>query len=125
MQISEETPRTGRNRKGEDYIRTQKEILERLDQLLLDRSWSEYRLAKECGLSESTIANIYRRSSMPSIATLEAICRGFGISMSQFFAENETVELTPQTRELFECWISLTSEQKEGVLTIMTLLAGR
>ena len=59
---------------------------------------------------------------MPSIATLEAICRGFGISMAQFFAENEMVELTPQTRELFECWRSLTSEQKEGVLTIMRLL---
>ena len=122
MQRSEEDSRPGGNRKGQDYVKTQKEIQERLDQLLLDRSWSEYRLAKECGLSESTIANIYRRNSVPSIATLEAICRGFGISMAQFFAENEMVELTPQTRELFECWRSLTSEQKEGLLTIMRLL---
>ncbi len=32
----------------------------RLRQLLNERGWTEYRLAKESGLSESTIANIYR-----------------------------------------------------------------
>ena len=46
MQRSEEDSRPGGNRKGQDYVKTQKEIQERLDQLLLDRSWSEYRLAK-------------------------------------------------------------------------------
>ena len=44
---------------------------ERLRQLLNERGWTEYRLAKNCGLSESTIANIYRRNTVPSIATLE------------------------------------------------------
>ena len=32
--------------------------LQRLHQLLDERGWSEYRLAKNCGLSNSTIANI-------------------------------------------------------------------
>lgn len=59
---------------------------ERLRQLLNERGWTEYRLAKNCGLSESTIANIYRRNTVPSLATLEAICKGFGITMAQFFA---------------------------------------
>lgn len=48
---------------------------ERLRQLLNERGWTEYRLAKNCGLSESTIANIYRRNTVPSLATLEAICK--------------------------------------------------
>ena len=39
---------------------------ERLRQLLNERGWTEYRLAKNCGLSESTIANIYRRNTVPS-----------------------------------------------------------
>ena len=42
---------------------------ERLRQLLNERGWTEYRLAKNCGLSESTIANIYRRNTVPSLAT--------------------------------------------------------
>ena len=68
---------------------------ERLRQLLTERGWSESRLSKNCRLSESTSANIFRRNTVPSIATLEAICAGFGITMSQFFAEGEMVELTP------------------------------
>lgn len=87
---------------------------ERLRQLLQERGWIEYRLAKNCGLSESTIANIYRRNSVPSIATLEAICKGFGITMSQFFAEGEMVELSPELKSLFDDWVNLTPEQKKA-----------
>lgn len=57
----------------------------RLQQLLDSKGWTAYRLAKKCNLSESTLANIFRRNTMPSISTLEAICEGFGISLAQFF----------------------------------------
>lgn len=87
---------------------------ERLRQLLNERGWTEYRLAKNCGLSESTIANIYRRNTVPSLATLEAICKGFGITMAQFFAEGEMVEISPELKELFENWVNLTLEQKKA-----------
>lgn len=92
---------------------------ERLQQLLKERGWSEYRLAKSCGLSESTIANIFRRNTLPSIATLETICGGFGITLSQFFAEGEMVELTPELKELFDGWAYLTPEQKEAVARVI------
>lgn len=87
---------------------------ERLRQLLNERGWTEYRLAKNCGLSESTIANIYRRNTVPSLATLESICKGFGITMAQFFAEGEMVEINPELKELFENWVNLTTEQKKA-----------
>lgn len=87
---------------------------ERLRQLLNERGWTEYRLAKNCGLSESTIANIYRRNTVPSIATLETICNGLGITMSQFFAEGDMVEITPELKELFDNWVNLTLEQKKA-----------
>lgn len=87
---------------------------ERLRQLLNDRGWSEYKLAKRCGLSESTVANIFRRNTVPSIATLETICSGFGITMSQFFAEGDMIEITPELKELFENWVNLTPEQKKA-----------
>ena len=38
--------------------------------------------------------------------------KGFGITMSQFFAEGEMVELTPELKELFDNWVNLTPEQK-------------
>lgn len=90
------------------------ETHERLRQLLNERGWSEYKLAKRCGLSESTVANIFRRNTVPSIATLETICSGFGITMSQFFAEGDMIEITPELKELFENWVNLTPEQKKA-----------
>lgn len=88
----------------------------RLQQLLTERGWTKYKLAKASGLSESTLANIFKRNTVPSVTTLEAICDGFGITLSQFFAEYEMVELTPELKELFDNWISLTPKQKQAVL---------
>ena len=92
---------------------------EKLRKLLQDRNWSEYRLAKYSGLSESTIANIFTRNTVPSIPTLEAICKAFGITLAQFFADDEMVELSPDLKELFAGWVSLTAEQKDAVLHII------
>ncbi len=95
------------------------DVLERLRKLMDARGWTMYRLAKESGLTESTIANIYRRNAIPSIDTLEKICQGFGITLSQFFADAELVELTEDLKEVFENWRTLTPEQKEAALTMM------
>ena len=95
------------------------EVHKRLRQLLKERGWTEYRLSKESGLSESTIANVFRRNTLPSISTLEASCEGFGITLSQFFANGEMVEMTPELKELFDSWVSLTVEQKSAVIQMM------
>ena len=92
---------------------------QRLRQLLDERGWTEYRLSKNCGLSESTLANIFRRNTVPSIATLETICKGFGITLSQFFADDDMVELTPELKQLFDRWVTLTPEQKSAVYTMI------
>lgn len=95
------------------------DVHERLQQLMSQKGWTEYRLAKESGLSESTITNVFKRNANPSIPTLEAICSGFGITISQFFTEEGSVELTPELKELFDSWVFLTKEQKQAVLQIV------
>lgn len=100
------------------------DIHQRLRQLLDERGWTQYKLSKKCGLSESTLANIFRRNTTPSIATLEAICSGFGITLSQFFAENEMVELTPDLKNLFDKWVNLTPEQKAAVYSMISAFDG-
>ena len=91
----------------------------RLRQLMAERNWTAYRLAKESGLSESTLANIFKRNTVPSITTLEAVCSAFGISLAQFFTESEMVELTPELKELFDKWVSLAPEQKQAALQMI------
>ena len=96
------------------------DTLERLRKLLDERGWTEYRLARKSGLSDSTIKNIFKRSTQPTIETLEAICSGFGISLAQFFSDGKMVELTPDLKVLFDGWVNLTPEQKQAVLTMVT-----
>lgn len=92
---------------------------EKLKKLLAERGWTEYRLAKESKLSESTITNIFRRNATPSIPTLEAICSALGITLSQFFAESDMVELSPELNTLFDEWMFLTPNQKAAVITVI------
>ena len=91
----------------------------RLQQLLRERGWTEYKLSKECGLAQSTIGNIFRRNTAPSLITLEAICKGFGITLAQFFADGEMVELTSDLKTLFDHWVCLTPEQKDAALQML------
>ena len=91
----------------------------RLRQLMAERGWTAYRLAKESGLSESTLANIFKRNTVPSIGTLESVCSAFGISLAQFFAESEMVKLTRDLKELFVNWVSVTPEQKQAALQMI------
>lgn len=90
---------------------------ERIKQIMKSKNISEYRLAKLSGLSQSTISNIFNRNTAPTIPTIEAICNGLGISMSQFFAEDTQTDvyLSEEQREMFNAWSTLTAEQKEVI----------
>lgn len=94
-------------------------VIDKIKLLAADRGWSEYRLVKESGLATSTIANIYHRNTIPSIPTLEVICNTFGITLSQFFSENETISLSPEQAELLEKWAKLSAGQKVAILQLM------
>ena len=90
------------------------DVNERIKALMRERGWTPYRLANESGLSDATVGNLFRRNTVPSMPTLETICRGLGITLSQFFAEGEMVELTPELKELFDDWVNLTADQKQA-----------
>ena len=95
------------------------DIHARLRQLLHERGWTEYRLSKECNMAQTTIGNIFRRNTMPSLATLETISQAFGISLAQLLSEGDMVELTPELKEVFDCWRTLSPEQKKAALSMM------
>lgn len=74
------------------------DILGRIEQERLARSWSEYALAENSGLTQSTISTWRRRNLQPNVASIEKICAGFGITLSQFFQEEDSVYLTKEQR---------------------------
>lgn len=96
-----------------------KDVLAEITRLRLKRHWTEYELAQYSGLAQSTISTWYRKNQTPTIQTLEKVCAGFGITLSQFFADDEdTVHLTPEQKELLDCWASLTETQQSLFLEL-------
>jgi len=90
------------------------DIIEKIQELLKEKGWTAYRLAKESGLSESSIRNILIRRICPKITNLEQICNAFGITLEQFFKQPEERELlTIEEKELLYKYGELTSYHKE------------
>lgn len=86
------------------------DIKEHINKLLDEYGWSKYKLAKESGLSSSTIKNMFSRNNDPSFATLEAICRGMNITLSEFFAEEESES---EQHKFMSRYNSLTEKQRQ------------
>lgn len=91
----------------------------RIEQLMKQRNWSVYRLGKESGLAQSTLSHIFRKDSEPTISTLEAICKAFGISLGEFFSEGELVPLTKDQLDMLHKWAVLSEDQKRLVLSMI------
>ena len=96
------------------------DIRERIKQLMDQKDWTEYKLAKEAGLPQSTISHLFKRNNAPTYPTIEAICQAFGITIAQFFAdEGEAVVLTPEQREMLLLWGTLSEKQLQMIKDIM------
>ena len=87
------------------------------------RQWTEYKLAKESGIPQSTISGWYCRNLVPSIGSLEKICKAFDITLSQLFAEGDTpVTLTESQKKLLKHWSKLNEEQQDALLHLLDKL---
>ena len=101
------------------------DVLSRITKLRLDRGWTDYELAKRSGLPQSTISSWYTKNMLPSISSLENICKGFGISLSQFFLEEgsgEAIILSMQQSRLISYAARLDSSQYDSLLSFLESL---
>lgn len=96
------------------------DVLSKIQQERQKRGWTEYNLAKNSDLSQSTISSWYRKNLEPSLASIEKICQGFGITLSQFFSiEEYTNDLSLQQKELLGSWERLSPEQRFALLSLL------
>lgn len=94
-------------------------INKRISQLCKMREMSYYRLAKEGNLSESVLSAIRKEKNLPSLETLEKICKAINITMSEFF-NSELFEINTKSKELYiALWQELSATDKEKVLIYM------
>ena len=97
-----------------------KDILATITKYRKERGWTEYQLAEHSGLPQSTISSWYRKNMIPTIPSLEKICSAYGITLSQLFAEGDTiVSLTASQKKLLDRWARLSEDQQSAVFMLI------
>lgn len=90
-------------------------VNKRILELCKQKGWTEYRLAKETNIPNSSINAMFKNNHVPSIYNLQKICNAFQITLSQFF--NSTLFQQDVTTSIYiELWNQLSIPDKEKVL---------
>lgn len=97
------------------------DVLKRIDEIMRKQHLNDYQLSKLSGLSTSTISNMRKRNTIPSIATLEYICDSFDMTLSQFFVDEGTLlyPVNDTQKDILDYFILLTEEQQQLVLEVV------
>ncbi len=90
------------------------DVIEHIKDLCKERGWSYYRLAVQAQIPYSTLNNMLHRDNIPTIPTLQKICDGMGITLSDFFADSVSeAHLTQSQREVLELYSGLQQNDKK------------
>ena len=110
-------------RRGVYYLRAEEYIPLRIAELCEKRGYTKYRLSQLTDMSQTALANILNRRSVPTVVTLERICDAFDITLAQFFTENSgRLNLTEDQNEILEIWDGLEAKEKEILMTFIRSL---
>ena len=81
------------------------DVKERLQQLMDERGWTIYKVAKEAGIPWSTVRNMFKRMTLP-----------------QFFDVENEMGLTDEQRQLIHQWSKLNNRNKRLVSELVKAL---
>ena len=96
------------------------DINAKIEKLKNERGWSDYELSQQAMVTQSTIASMKARKSPPKLDTLQAICNAFGITLAQFFLEDEQIEvLSKQEKILLENFRKLPEKKQKALLDLL------
>lgn len=93
------------------------DILGKIDKLRKERGWSVNNLAMEAMLTQSTLNNLYARGAEPKLSTLRAICGAFGITLAEFFSDEN--EMPDTSQELKRRIDQLSPTQQRALLVLL------
>ena len=103
------------------YLQIEKHIADKITSLCEKRDISKYRLSQLSGISQSSLGRIMAQENLPSLITLEKICAALGVTLSQFFQEGNSENLTEKQKEVLGIWNDLSTNEQE---TVMSMLRG-
>lgn len=95
-------------------------VVDKIDRLCKKHHMTQYELAKKAGMTQSSLSNLMSRGCVPTLGTLEKICKGFGISLAQFFSEEgKYPDLSEEQMEMLSAWETLSAKEKAALMKIL------
>ena len=96
----------------------EKYIADKITSLCEKRDISKYRLSQLSGISQSSLGRIMAQENLPSLITLEKICTALGVTLSKFFQEGNSENLTEEQKEVLGIWNDLSTNEQETVMSM-------
>ena len=98
------------------------DVIKRIIQLRDERKMSTNELALQSGITQSTLSSLLNsdQNSLPRIDTLMRICtNGFGITLAQFFLEDEAIEvLNNSEKQMLTIFRKLSPKQQQALISV-------
>lgn len=96
------------------------DVIARIEELRARRGWTINRLAYEAALPQSSLATMYERKTPPKLELLQSLCDAFGITLAQFFSEEEqAIMVSEEEKQLIELYRALSKKKRQAVLYIL------
>ena len=96
------------------------DINKKIEKLRFQRGWSMYELAQEAGITQSTLTSMMQRGNPPKLETLSCICEAFGITLAQFFTEDEELELLGKSeKELISLYRKMPENKQKALIELL------
>jgi len=98
-------------------------IVDRIDSLRVEQSYSIYELAQKSDVSENTLKKIFKKQSFPNVYTIYRLCQAFNITLSEFFMhDNNNRAFSKKELELLDRFIQLSPKAQDALLEISRYL---
>lgn len=100
------------------------DILEKIDTLRKERGWTIYKLAENAGVIQSTLSNMFTRKTLPSITTLTLLCDAFGITLAEFF-KDDNINVPIDELTLISSYRKLSNDNKVMINELLKLMTNK
>lgn len=102
---------------------TKNQVILRIMELCKERRWSQYKLAQMSDMPNTTLNNMISKNKMPTITSLERICKGLDMTLAQFFSSEKLYpDVTEEQRELLNQWENLGPYERKLLMAQMKVM---
>lgn len=96
------------------------DVLTKIRKLQSERNWSDYKLAQEADIPVATLSSLFQRGNLPKVDTLQCICNAFGLTLAQFFLEDESIDiLSGCEKEMLATFRKLSSARQQALINLL------